>query len=59
MGGRGKVLLKCGGGWKVLVAVGRAPCEKGAHLVRRALPYCLFLGQGAQAPIDYLIGRGL
>jgi hypothetical protein len=38
--------------------VGRVPCEKGAHLVRRARPFCLFDRQGAQAPIDYLIGRG-
>jgi hypothetical protein len=27
-----------GDGRKLLVAVGRAPCEKGAHLVRRARP---------------------
>jgi hypothetical protein len=35
-----------------LVAVGRAPFQ-------RARPYCLLDWQGAQAPIDYLIGRGL
>jgi hypothetical protein len=32
--------------------VGRAP-------FKRARPYCLLDWQGAQAPIDYLIGRGL
>jgi hypothetical protein len=35
-----------------LVAVGRAPFI-------RVRPYCLLDWQGAQAPIAYLIGRGL
>ncbi len=35
-----------GDGRKLLVAVGCAPCEKGAPLVRRARPYCLFDRQG-------------
>ncbi len=56
MGLKGKVQLKCGGGRKVLVAVGRAPFQKGAPFSRRARPYqrgrpyCLFDWQGAQAP---------
>jgi hypothetical protein len=69
VGWRGKVRLKCGNGRKLLWGAhlvrrarswweGLAPGEKGALLVRRARPYGLFLGQGAQAPIDYLIGRG-
>ncbi len=39
--------MKCGGGRKLLVAVGRAP-------FRRARPF-----QEGRALIDYLIGRGL
>jgi hypothetical protein len=68
VGWRGKVQLKCGDGRKLLWGAhlvrrvrnlweGRALCENGAPLVRRARPYCLFDRQGAQAPIDYLINR--
>ena len=49
VGWRGKVLLKCGDGRKVLVAVGRAPFKKGAPLSERARPCCLLDRQGAQA----------
>jgi hypothetical protein len=72
VGWRGKDQLKCGDGRKLLVAVGcpsfkrarpfqegRAPFKKGMPLSERARPYCLLDRQGAQAPIDYLIGRGL
>jgi hypothetical protein len=53
--GRGKkVQLKCGGGGKVLVAVGRAPFQKGAPFSRRARPF-----QRGRALIAYLIGRRL
>jgi hypothetical protein len=38
MGWKGKVQLKCGDGRKVLVAVGRAPFQKGAPFARRARP---------------------
>ncbi len=50
VGLKGKVQLKCGGGRKMLVAVGHAPFQKGAPLSERARPYCLFNWQGAQAP---------
>ena len=55
VGWRGKVQLKCGNGRKLLWG---AHLVRRAPLVRRARPYCLFDWQGAQAPIDYLIGRG-
>jgi hypothetical protein len=54
VGWRGKVLLKCGDGRKVLVAVGRAPLKKGAPLSRRARPF-----QRGRTLVAYLIGRGL
>ncbi len=59
VGWKGKVQLKCGEGGKVLVAVGRAPFKKGAPLSERACPCCLLDRQGARAPIDFLIDRGL
>ncbi len=49
-GWSGKVQLKCGDGRKLLVAVGRAPFKKGAHLSEGARSYCLLEWQGAQAP---------
>jgi hypothetical protein len=51
---KGEVQLKCGYGRKVLVAVGGAPCKKGAPLSRRARPF-----QRGCALIAYLNGRGL
>jgi hypothetical protein len=67
-GGGGKVELKCGGGRKLLVAVGaplsrrarpfqegRAPFKKGAPLSERARPYCILDRQGAQAPSRGLV----
>ncbi len=54
MGWRGKVQLKCGGGRKLLVAVGRTRFQKGAPFSRRAHPF-----QRGRALIAYLIGRGL
>jgi hypothetical protein len=54
VGWKGKVQMKCGGGRKVLVAVGRAPFQKGAPFARRARPF-----QRGRALIAYLIGRGL
>jgi hypothetical protein len=49
VGWRGKVLLKCGDGRKVLVAVGHAPLKKGAPLSRRARPF-----QRGRALVAYL-----
>ena len=40
-------------------AEGRAPVGESAPLWGRARPCCLLDKQGAQAPIDYLICRGL
>jgi hypothetical protein len=54
VGWRGRVQLKCGDGRKVLVAVGRAPFQKGAPLSRRARPF-----YRGRALIAYLNGRGL
>ncbi len=54
MGLKGKVQLECGGGRKVLVAVGRAPFQKGGPFSRRARPF-----QRGRAVIAFLIGRGL
>ena len=54
VGWRGKVLLKCGGGRKVLVALERAPLQKGTPLWGRARP-----SGGGRALVAYLIGRGL
>jgi hypothetical protein len=55
VGWRGKVLLKCGGGRKVLVVVGRAPFKKGAPLSEKVRPFCLLEWQGAQAPAGGLV----
>ena len=55
VGWKGKVQMKCGGGRKVLVAVGRAPFQKGAPLSEGARPYCLLEWQGAQAPSGGLV----
>ena len=52
----GKVLVACGAR---PFAEGRAPVGESAPLWGRARPCCLLDRQGAQAPIDYLICRGL
>jgi hypothetical protein len=63
-GVEGESLVEVWRGGKVLVALERAPLQKGAPLWGRARPSgggrpcCLLDRQGAQAPIDYLIGRG-
>ena len=57
-GVEGESLVEVWRGRKVLVALERAPLQKGAPLWGRARPCCLLDRQGAQAPIDYLIGRG-
>jgi hypothetical protein len=55
VGWKGKVWLKCGEGGKVLVALERAPLQKGAPLWGRARPCCLLDRQGSQAPSGGLV----
>jgi hypothetical protein len=54
-GVEGESLVEVWRGGKVLVAVGRAPLQKGAPFSERACPYCLFDWQGAQAPSGGLV----
>jgi hypothetical protein len=54
VGWRGKVLVEVWRGGKVLVALERAPLQKGAPFARRARSF-----GGGRALVAYLIGRGL
>jgi hypothetical protein len=45
-GGREKFLVEIWRGGKVLMALERAPLQKGAPFARRARPCCLFDRQG-------------